>query len=111
MDLFDVVITPFAYGQLNDYVSYIQYTLLNPIAAENVWKDALATADELERCAGSLPLCRHAELRKLGYHPIVLLKHDYVMLYRVIGKTAYVEAIYHLMQDYENLFLETISNS
>lgn len=67
MDLYDVDITPFAYSQLDDYISYIQYTLLNPVAAESVWKDALETANELERCAGSLPLC---SLKKCKYGAI-----------------------------------------
>ena len=29
MDLFDVIISPKALSQLNDYVDYLQYTLLN----------------------------------------------------------------------------------
>ena len=32
------------------------------------------------------------------------LRHRYLMLCRVEGHTAYVDAIYHQLQDYENIF-------
>ena len=41
MDSFDVMISPKALEQLSRYVEYIHDTLLNPIAAERVWKDAM----------------------------------------------------------------------
>ena len=33
MDSFDVIISPKALSQLNDYIDYLQYTLLNEQAA------------------------------------------------------------------------------
>ena len=47
MDLFDVIISPKALSQLNDYIDYLQYTQLNDQAAYNVWQDALETRDQL----------------------------------------------------------------
>ena len=41
MDSFEVIIAPKALEQLDDYISYIQYTLLNPQAAVSVWQDAI----------------------------------------------------------------------
>ena len=104
MDSFDVMISPKALEQLSRYVEYIHDTLLNPIAAERVWKDAMDTRDQLAAAAGSLPYCNHPELRQMGYRIIGFRHHKYVMLYRVNGKTAYVDGIYHQMQDYENTF-------
>ncbi len=43
------------------------------------------------------------QLKKNGYHLINFLRHRYLMLYRIEGKTAYVDAIYHQFQDYENI--------
>lgn len=37
------------------------------------------------------------------------LRHRYVMLYRTDGANAYVDAIYHQLQDYENTFAEELS--
>ena len=101
---YKVVVSPKALSQLDDYVSYVHYTLLNPIAAESIWRDAKETRKTLTTVTGSLKPCDHPKLRALGYHAIKFEKHDYAMLYRVEGDTAYVDGIYHLMQDYENLF-------
>ena len=105
MDLFEVVIVPKALQQLDKYIEYIRYTLLNEEAAGNVWLDALDTVSELESVAGSLHLCEHPVLHELGYRAKLFQRHDYVMLYRIEGRTAYVEGIYHLLQDYANIFM------
>lgn len=59
MDSFDVIISPKALSQLNDYIDYLQYTLLNDQAAHNVWQDALDTRERLSNVAGSLKPCSH----------------------------------------------------
>jgi 5-deoxy-D-glucuronate isomerase len=99
-----VIVSPRALAQLDDYIAYVHYTLLNPIAAKSILNDAKKTREMLSKVAGSLKLCDHPTLHKLGYRAIKFEKHDYAMLYRTEGKTAYVDGIYHLMQDYENLF-------
>ncbi len=109
MDSFDVIISPKAFSQLNDYIDYLQYTLLNDQAAHNVWQDALDTRERLSNVAGSLKPCAHPQLKKNGYRPINFLRHSYLMLYRIEGRTAYVDAIYHQLQDYENIFADKLS--
>ena len=104
MDSFNVIISPKALSQLNSYIDYIQYTLLNDQSAYNVWQDALETRVQLSRVAGSLKLCTHPELKKNGYRAIGFRRHRYLMLYRIEGTTVYVDAIYHQLQDYENIF-------
>lgn len=101
---YEVIISPGALDQLDRYLDYIQYTLQNPIAAERVWKDAVETKERLAVTAGSLKYCDYPVLRSLGYRAIGFQRHRYVMLYRVEEKTAYVDGIYHQIQDYENLF-------
>lgn len=105
---YNVVISPKALSQLNDYIDYIQYTLFNSQAAEAVWSDALETTVRLETIAGSLQPCSHPKLKEYGYYPILFTDHNYVMLYRIIGHTVYVEAIYHQLQDYQNIFAKDI---
>lgn len=41
MDSYDVIISPKALLQLDKYIDYIQYTLLNEQAAKSVWQDAI----------------------------------------------------------------------
>ena len=110
MVLYDVIISPKARSQLDAYIDYIQYTLLNEQAAKAVWDDAMNTREELARVAGSLRQCGNNNLQNLGYHKINFLRHRYLMLYRIDGTTAYVDAIYHQLQDYENIFLDEMKN-
>ena len=109
MVLYDVIISPKALSQLDGYIEYIQCTLLNEEAAKAVWDDAMDTRDKLAKVAGSLKLCDNKKFQDLGYHRINFLRHRYLMLYRVEGSTAYVEAIYHQLQDYENTFLDELT--
>ena len=104
MDSYEVIISPKALSQLNEYIDYIQYTLLNDQAARRVWQDAMETAEKLETAAGSLRLCAHPMLKSMGYHPFFFQHHSYVMLYRIQDRFVFIEAIYHTQQDYENTF-------
>ncbi len=108
MDSYNVILSKLAKNLLNDYISYIQYTLLNDVAAESVLDDAKETIDQLKVSAGSLKLCDNPSLNKLGYHKINFLRHNYLMLYKIDGTIVKVDGIYHQLQDYENLFMEDL---
>ncbi|MCD7844702.1 MAG: type II toxin-antitoxin system RelE/ParE family toxin [Oscillospiraceae bacterium] len=101
---FEVVFTPQAQTQLQNCINYIAHTLLNDIAAKSVYQDAMKTVAKLSSVAGSLPYCRHAKLQALGYRIISFKRHQYVMLYRINGKTVIIDGVYHQKQDYEQLF-------
>ncbi len=108
MDLFDVIIAPYVWEQLDKYIDYIQYTLLNEQAAESVYADAVETLDELKTVAGSLEYCQKPSLREMGYRTINFRRHDYIFVYLVEENRAYVEAVYHTQQDYENTFSKRV---
>ena len=105
MDLYKVIVSPKALHMLDDIIDYIQYVLLNKEAAQSVWEDSLETVRVLETIAGSLNKCANEELNKLGYYKIDFKHHRYVMLYRIENRIVYIDAIYHSLQDYENIFL------
>lgn len=106
---YKVIISPKALRMLEDYIDYIQYELHNENAVRSVWEDTLETVNALETIAGSLHKCINAELNRLGYYKINFKYHRYVMLYRIENKTVYIDAIYHSLQDYENIFLDELS--
>lgn len=108
MDSYNIIVSPKALSQLNSYIDYIQYTLLNDQASRNVWQDALETRNLLSSIAGSLKYCRHPQLKEKGYRAIHFKHHRYTMLYRVEGTDVYVDAIYHQLQDYEDIFADEL---
>ena len=110
MDLYNVVITDHALEQLERYIDYIQYVLMDEQAADAVAVDAIETQNRLSSLAGVISPCKNDLLKSLGYHPMRFKSHRYVMLYRIDGNTAVVDAIYHQTQDYEQTFLDGIWN-
>lgn len=100
---YEVIISELAEAQLDRIVSYILSELKNEQAAVSVLDDAERTKQHLSRVAGSLKLCNHSKLRELGYRVIHFKYHQYIMAYRIDGDKAYVEGIYHDLQDYENI--------
>ncbi len=103
MDLFDVIISPKALSQLSCYIDYLQYTLLNDQAAQNVWQDAMDTRECLRTAAKSLKPCTHPQLKKYEYRIINFLRHRYLMFYRIEGNVVYVDGIYHQLQESLNV--------
>lgn len=51
-----------------------------------------------------------SKLKKNGYHAIHFMRHRYLMLCRIEGTTAYVDAVYHQLQDYENTFADELNH-
>ena len=54
MDSYKVQFSDIAGTQLDAYIDYIQYELMNDQAAASVWSDFAETSKELEKVAGSL---------------------------------------------------------
>lgn len=100
---YKVIITHPARDQLDDVIRYILYELQNEQAALSVMQDADETGRRLSRIAGNLKLCDDPRLRTLGYRMIHFKNHHYFMLYRIEGSMVYVDAVYHDLQDYENI--------
>ena len=109
MDSYNVIISPKALEQLENYIDYLQYTLLNEQAARSLWQDAKETRERLSIIAGSLKYCTHPSLKRDKYRSINFTQHSYLMLYRVEEATVYVDAIYHQLQDYENIFVNELN--
>ena len=88
---------------LSEFVQYLLFEKMSEQAAEAVLEDYDETLDELERVAGSLKLVDNPRLAKLGYRRINFKRHRYYFLYRIAGDTAIVDAMYHELQDPDNV--------
>ena len=109
MDTFEVLITPDAMDMLTNLSDYILFNKQNPDAADDVYQDALETANQLQTVAGSLGFCKRKILADHGYRKICLQRHDYVLLYKIYSNTAVVEAVFHQKEDYENKFVHSLN--
>lgn len=88
---------------LSEFVQYLLFEKMSEQAANAVIDDYDETLDELERVAGSLKLVNNPKLARLGYRRINFKWHRYYFLYRVEGDTAIVDAMYHELQDPDNV--------
>lgn len=107
MDSYNVIVSPKALSMLEDYVNYIQYTLFNDEAAKQVWEDAIETVERLSYIASVLHFCSNPVLHSKGYRSIKFKTHNYVMIYKIDQNDVFVEAIYHQLQNYESLFIDS----
>ena len=100
---YDIVLSVQAQTHFREIINYLIYELQNQQAAISVADDFDETIARLSHVAGSLKLCDDSVLRAKGYRTIRFRKHKYLMVYTVDGSRAYVEGIYHDLQDYEGI--------
>ena len=99
---YKVTVTKDAEEDLEEFIKYLINEKKNVQAAENVLIDFDATIESLKHVAGSLKLCENQKLKIFEYRRINFLNHRYFMLYRIVEKTVFVDAVFHELQDYEN---------
>lgn len=100
--VYKVVLTSQAKSQFREIVNYLYHKLKNPQAAANIMDDFDDTIARLSHVANSLKLCDDRILQAKGYRIIHFKKHRYLMVYTIDERTAYIEGVYHDLQDYEN---------
>ena len=103
-----VRMTRLAQSQLSRHIGYIKTQFRNSQAAKAVAVDARETQEALLTVAESLNYCKDADLRALGYRVILFRRHRYLFVYSIRNNAVYIEAAYHELQDYENIFKEEV---
>ena len=99
---YKVVVTSAAAAELDDFIRYLLLEKKSEQAASNVLNDFEATVQILSKMAGGIKLCDNPRLRELGYRRMHFQSHRYFLLFRIEGKTAIVDGIFHELQDYED---------
>ena len=99
---YDVALSDLALTQYDNILDYIYNTLKNPQAVKSVMQDFDRTVELLKTQANSYAYCKSERLRNLGLHKLHLLKHKYILVYRIKNDAVVIEGIYHELQDYEN---------
>lgn len=106
MDTYKTIISPRAVELLESYLNYIENEYSAYETARSIYQDALETQKRLETVAGSLGYLKDPALPSMGYRKINFKHHRYLMIYRVDGDKAFIVAIYHQSQDYENILMQ-----
>ena len=102
---YKVIISAKAKQQLKDFVKYIVTNFHSKQTAKAVLEDARETRKRLASAGGSLKYCDDPELQKMGYRTIHFNRHRYFYVYEIVDQhTILISAVYHELQDYENLF-------
>lgn len=101
--VYNVNLTDFASDQLDRIVEYVAVTLCNPTAARAILDDVDEAIEQLETMADCFSPCEEPELAEFGYIRFHLKSHRYVLLYRIVDASVYVERIFHELQDYRYL--------
>ncbi|MCM1245534.1 MAG: type II toxin-antitoxin system RelE/ParE family toxin [Roseburia sp.] len=101
---YEVILTIPAKAQLDHIIDYVLSEYENTQAALGIMDDAEETKYRLSHMASRLKLCDEPRLRDLGYRTIHFKRHNYFMLYRIQDDIVYVDAIYHDLQNYEDIF-------
>ena len=99
---YKVVISEDALSDLRKYVDYLIHVKESLQAASNLLDDYDQTIDALSSVAGSLKLCDSPNMKKRNLRRINFLHHNYFMLYRFDGQTAFVTNIFHGLEDADN---------
>ena len=92
-----------SFRQIADYLMQRVGGIGNAQAAINFLNDYDETLKKIELGAEAYAFCEDEELRKRGVRKVRFLKHNYKIFYHVIERTAYIEAILHDKQDFENV--------
>ena len=101
---FEVVLTSRAQLDFKNITHYLLYELKSKQAAISVTNDMEHTIERLSYMASGLKLCENPRLCDLGYRTIHFKRHNYFMLYRIQDDMVFVDAIYHDLQNYEDIF-------
>lgn len=99
---YNVVVTPDAEKDLDNFITYLLFEKKSEQAAQNLLDDFEKTKDILSNVAASLMDCENPKLKQFGYKRINFRKHRYFMLYRIVEDMVIIDSMFHELEDYEN---------
>ena len=102
MKYYNIIVTADAREALLRYSDYLLEEKKSPQAAKNLILDFKETRKKLENTAGSLREPDSEELKHRGLKRINLLKHNYFLLYKIVGDNVFITNMFHSLEDFEN---------
>ncbi len=97
---YKLIVSVSANENIGNIIEYVVRRLSNPEAAKAILDDIDAAYDRLEEAAEMYPYCNDLYLARKGYRKLPLNKHDYVILYQVVGNEVHIGGIFHTRENY-----------
>ena len=101
MKRYNVKITSDAKRDMDRILAYLSDVLRNGQAVRNVWQDYLDTREALSRTAGLKPDPDSPALRARGLKRIEFRRHDYFLLFKIVGDDVFITNVFHTLEDFE----------
>ena len=98
--LYKLVISERAEMHIDNILDYFVNILKNPGAARAIIADIEEAYSRLEYMAESFRYCNDSYLAGRGYRKIMLSRHDYLILYRVVDDEVQIGGVFHMLQNY-----------
>ena len=98
--LYKLVISERAEMHIDNILDYFVNILKNPGAARAIIADIEEAYSRLEYMAESFRYCNDSYLACRGYRKIMLSRHDYLILYRVVDDEVQIAGVFHMLQNY-----------
>ncbi len=97
---YKLIISDRAIEQIDSIVGYVKNTLSSPGAAASILSDINEAFDKLEYMAESFGYCNDRYLMLKGYRKMLLARHNYVIIYCVVGQEVRISGVFHMKEDY-----------
>lgn len=99
---YKVIEAPRAKKDVKRYVGYLIKVKRSKQAAQSVFDDYMATKKRLAEIAGTIKDPENEKLKQRRLKRINFEKHNYFFLFRIVGDTVEIAAMFHGLEDYEN---------
>ncbi len=97
---YKLIISKEANKHLDDIINYIAVGLSNPQAAKALIDEIEIAYRKLEKYPEVYAVCADKYLASKGYRKLLLGKHNYVILYQVMGHEVHINGIFHMRENY-----------
>lgn len=97
---YKLTISERAESHIDNILDYVVNVLKNPGAARAIIVDIEEAYSRLGYMAESYRFCNDSYLAGRGYRKIMLSRHDYLILYRVVDDEVQISGVFHMLENY-----------
>ena len=97
---YKLIVSINANENIENIIDYVARRLSNPEAVKAILDDIETAYDKLEKAAEIYSYSSDLYLARKGYRKLLLDKHNYVILYQVVGDEVHIGGIFHTRENH-----------